>query len=99
MKETTGLSSLNAILNTNSIHYLQKLVQLRIHILPLLDLWMVDDVSPGDDHLKIPENAQIVKRISCGDYHVCIFALLDGSGELSNPGKLRTPLCRGVQCK
>lgn len=29
--------------NTNSIHYLQKLVQLRIHILPLLDLRVVDD--------------------------------------------------------
>lgn len=53
MKETTGLSSLNAILNTNSIHYLQKLVQLRIDVLSLLDLGVVDDVSPGDDHLKV----------------------------------------------
>ena len=91
MKETTGLSSLNAILNTNSIHYLQKLVQLRIHILPLLDLWVVDDVSLGDDHLKIPENAQIDKRISCGDYHVCLFALLEGSVAVYSANELDTP--------
>lgn len=64
-------------LHSNCLYCLQKLVQLRIDVLPLADLRVVDDVPLGNDHLKVSQDTQIVQWIFCGDYHVCIFALLD----------------------